>query len=70
MAWVAVDLDGTEVVYDKKPIRGKDKWGAVSSLTSTFSNDDFFDFVVLPRGSIKKLIGRELNWSSEPFELV
>ena len=28
-AWLAVDKDGTECIYaDKKPFRGKDKWGS------------------------------------------
>lgn len=29
-AWAAVDKDGTECIYaDKKPLRGKDKWGPI-----------------------------------------
>ena len=28
--WLAVDKDGTECIYaDKKPLRGKDKWGQI-----------------------------------------
>lgn len=27
------------------------------------------NFVILPRGSIEKLIGRALKWSDEPVEL-
>lgn len=30
-AWLAVDKDGKECIYaDKKPLRGKDKWGPES----------------------------------------
>lgn len=32
-------------------------------------NDAFCDFVRMPKGSIKKLIGRELSWSDEPVKL-
>jgi len=66
MAWVSVDKDGTEVVHEKKPSRGEDKWGYVP--TDVFHND-FCDFVILPKGSIKKLIGRELIFDDEPVEL-
>lgn len=31
--------------------------------------DRLNDFVTIPNGSIKKLIGRELSWSDEPVEL-
>lgn len=67
--WVAVDKDGTELVFsEKKPERGKDKWGPQSW---DFRNDyAFYDFVILPHGSIKKLIGRELKWEDNPVELV
>lgn len=28
-----------------------------------------YDYVELPKGTIKKLIGRELSWDDEPVEL-
>lgn len=31
--------------------------------------DLYDDWVSLPKGSIKKLIGRELSWEDEPVEL-
>lgn len=66
--WLAVDKNGTEVIYaKKKPERGKDKWGPQSW---DFRNDcAFYDFVEMPMGSIKKLIGREMTWNNEPVEL-
>ena len=61
MAWVAVCKNGEERVYVHKPCRknicGNELW--MSEL----------DSVILPKGSIKKLIGRELTWSDEPVEL-
>ena len=67
-AWLAVDKSGTECIYaDKKPLRGKDKWGPESwDYRYDYA---FYDFVELPKGSIKKLIGRDLSWSDEPVEL-
>ena len=52
-AWLAVDYDGFEYIFASKPIRckGSKSWQV---------NYDrmLFDVVCLPKGSIKKLIGR------------
>lgn len=61
MSWVAVDKNGDEYVYLYKPYRYCCKGVELWML------DD--DYVELPKGSIKKLIGRELNWSDEPVKL-
>lgn len=60
MAWVAVDKDGTEIVCDGKP---------VERLSCIWSKSGVYELVELPKGSIKKLIGRELTWADEPVEL-
>ena len=56
-AWVCVDEDGDELITDQKPIKTGYVW--VSDK----------DIVYLPKGSIKKLIGRTLTWESDPVEL-
>ena len=61
MAFLAVDKNETEFIYDGKPFRKyDDEWG--------IDNSDA-NYVQLPKGSIAKLIGRELTWSDEPYEL-
>ena len=55
--WLAVDYDGIEKAFWYKPKRCEkhgEWWG---------------DKMVLPHGSVKKLIGRELSWSDEQVEL-
>ena len=55
--WLAVDYDGIEETFWNKPKRcekHREWWG---------------DGMVLPYGSIKKLIGRELSWNDFPVEL-
>ena len=77
MAFVTVSKSGLECVFNKKPIRKKDFWHpSVIGQTSTLNiwgdeeyEDLYDDWVDLPKGSIKKLIGRELSWSDEPVEL-
>lgn len=63
MAWLAVDKDGQECVYIFKPKRGNSQFDAVRM------NNCITDFVELPSGSIKKLIGRDLTWEDEPVEI-
>ena len=55
--WLAVDYNCIEKAFWNKPKRcekHREWWG---------------DRMILPHGSIKKLIGRELSWSDEPVEL-
>ena len=60
MVWVAVDYNNTECVFTVKPSRSPYKtWGIYC----------FGNYIELPKGTIKKLIGRELTWNDEPVEL-
>lgn len=61
MAWVAVDYSG-EYISTKKPFRDMFNIGHYG-----FHSDS--ECIKLPRGSIKKLIGRDLDWNNEPVEL-
>ena len=61
MAWVAVNKYNCEYIYEKKPKRCYCcVWVQTSLLDSV---------IKLPKGSIKKLIGRKLTWEDEPVEL-
>ena len=53
MAYLALDTDGTELIYDRldKP-----------------DQNGHFGFIRLPKGSIKRLIGRELKQKEMPVE--
>ena len=57
MAFVAVDKNGEEWVYEQNPAKCEIYWYS------------FDDKVELPSGTIKKLIGRDLSWDDEPVEL-
>ena len=56
MVFVYCDKIGGEKISPEKPMRIADFWISKQMLS-------------LPKGSIKKLIGRELNWNDEPVEL-
>ena len=63
-AWLAVDYDGFEYIFASKPIRCKE-----SKCWQVNYDRRLFDVVCLQKGSIKKLIGRELSFSDKPVEL-
>lgn len=80
MVEVAVNKDGSEVIGEYL-FRAK---GSGYDLTDAYSKDDgefwmslYNDpddgwrniAIKLPKGTIKKLIGRELTWEDEPVEL-
>jgi len=64
MAYLAVDSDTgysqSEYIFDRLPYRGSRYWHVPD-------DSDGGNKVELPRGSIKRLIGRELTWEDEPF---
>ena len=57
MAWLAVEKNGDEYVFDYKPYRENNYW--------------FCEIcgVELPQGTIKKIIGRNLTWDDDPVEI-
>ena len=77
MAFATVNKSGLECLFNKKTIRKKGFWdpsviGQISTLNiwgDEEYEDLYDDWVSLPKGSIKKLIGRELSWEDEPVEL-
>ena len=60
MAWAAVDKDGRECIYQFHPKRGNNQFMPLYEYSMSLA---------LPKGSIKKLIGRDLTWEDEPIEL-
>lgn len=64
MAQVAVDEFEDECILDPKPSKNKkDKdWKG-------YWNDFYIGKIRLPKGTIKKLIGRNLTYDDEPVEL-
>lgn len=66
MAWVAVNKDGSENIFTDKPKRNVAYWYDFISPNRAIL---FNCMVVLPKGTIKKLIGKTLTWEDEPVEL-
>lgn len=66
MAWLAVNKDGREIIFESMSERcDGEYWTVFLSILS----DDVTDCVVLSQGSVEKLIGRKLTWDNEPVEI-
>ena len=63
MAWLVVDKDGKELISKVKLIRAK-------HVKQWITPYDFvgMSYIILPKGSVKKLIGRDLTWEDNPVE--
>ena len=59
MAWIAANKNGVEVIFDFEPYRWND----------FFWVEDTGDDIYIPKGTIKKLIGKDLTWEDNPVEL-
>lgn len=72
MAWLAVDKNGDEYIYQLKPrkIDNKDTIWFVNEACD-YEECDYAGsyYVALPKSSIKKLITKELTWDDEPVEI-
>ena len=73
MAWVCVGYSGEELVFVNKPHRRISKneffFDENDIYKHEWIDDKYYGCINLPKGSIKKLIGRELSWNNEPVEL-
>lgn len=70
MAWVAVDKSGGEYIFDNRPGRSDNQWEDIDYSCYGESYMEVDTAIVLPKGTIKKLIGRELTWEDNPVELM
>lgn len=72
MAHVAVQSWGDEVMFHNSPTRKENRYwqdDVVYYETRRYTTcaDDYS--IILPKGTIKKLIGRDLTWEDEPVEI-
>lgn len=76
MAWLAVNKYGVEGIFTFKPHRVDPNKSIYKLFEPEFWSDkDYGEYgnedteITLPKGTIRKLIGRELRWEDEPVEL-
>jgi hypothetical protein len=62
MAWLAIDKDGLEYIFDDCPVR--------KQLYNQWWNIEYDgNCIHLPKGTIAKLLGYELTWEDDPVKL-
>lgn len=70
MAWLTVNKDGTEWIMPGKPVRGWCGHWEYSEKVYVESEQGYVSIEIeLPKGSVYKLLGKELTWDDEPVEL-
>ncbi len=67
IVFFAVNKNGDEVILDNFPVRQGEAWTDERSAHDDeyFSVEDHNSAIVLPRGTIKKMIGRSMSWEDE-----
>ncbi len=55
--YLAVNKNGDECIFKDEPYKVFNEW---------YPNDNG-SYIELPKGSILKLIGKELTWNNEPY---
>jgi hypothetical protein len=63
MAYLCVDKNG-EYIADELPIRAWFEWVGWRDVYG-----ESCTLISLPKGTIKKLIGKEMTWEDEPYEM-
>lgn len=63
MAYLCVDRSG-EYIADNEPTRAWFDWVGWEDVYG-----ESCTLIPLPKGTIKKLIGKELTWEDEPYEM-
>jgi hypothetical protein len=66
MAYVSVTTSGNEYLHDTKPTRKTVDW---ENIQDTMWYNHTGHSIKLPKGSIKKLIGREITFNDGPINL-
>lgn len=63
--------DGDEIILDNTPARQGEIWTDERSAHDDeyFSVEDHNSAIVLPKGTIRRLTGRDLKWEDDPISL-
>ena len=69
MAWLAVDKNGVETISPQKPERDFNEWSCYLLVWIDGEAGDIDFSINLPKGTVSKIIGRELTWADEPVEI-
>lgn len=69
MAWLAVDKKGNERIFRNKPKYDWCEWLDEEEFYAECQCFDISTEIELPKGTIKKITGRDLTFEDSPFEI-
>lgn len=69
MAWLAVDKKGNERIFRNKPKYDWCEWLDEEEFYAECQCFDISTEIELPKGTIKKITGRDLTFEESPFEI-
>lgn len=69
--FLAVNKNGDEIILDNTPARQGEIWTDERSTHDEeyFPIEDHNSAIVLPKGTIRRLTGRDLKWEDDPISL-
>lgn len=74
MSWLVVNSDNKEYIYSEQPVLEDGEFVPQKCIYHyDYDNVDmeqYDNFVELPKGSIKRLIGKELTFEESPYKLL
>ena len=71
IVFLAVNKNGDEIILDNTTARQGEIWTDERSAHDDeyFSVEDHNSAIVLPKGTIRRLTGRDLKWEDDPISL-
>lgn len=69
MAWLAIDKNGNERIFRNKPNYDWFEWLDKEEFYAECQCFDISTEIDLPKGTIKKMIGRDLTFEESPIEI-
>lgn len=71
IVFLAVNKNGDEIILNNTPARQGEIWTDERSAHDDeyFSVEDHNSAIVLPKGTIRRLTGRDLKWEDDPISL-
>lgn len=63
MAWLAVDRDGSEYIYEEKPRKFENIY---TPQVSEYGYGEMTHNIELPKGTIEKILGRKITFDDDP----
>ncbi len=66
MAYIAINENGDEAIFEDMPVRSNDSWVGINRYHTSESDKK----ITLPKGTASRLVGYQMSWQDEPKRLI